>query len=250
VDLAGAVVLITGATRGIGRAVAVEASRRGATIVAVGRNAAAAQTVADEVGGTPVTAELRDPDSADAVVDAALRRNGRLDAVVANAGVGYAGDLTDMPVDRVRELVELNLLGPMLLARAALPAMRPRCRGTLLFVTSIAGALGVPGESVYSATKAGLETFADVLREEVRDDGLTVTTVLPGVVETDFFATRGRPYGRAFPRPISAERAAGQVIAALADDRQRRIVPGWLALPARLRGMAPRTYRALERRFG
>jgi short-subunit dehydrogenase len=128
--------------------------------------------------------------------------------------------------------------------------MRERRRGTLLFVTSIAGALGVPGESVYSATKAGLETFAAVLREEVRADGLHVSTVLPGVVSTDFFATRGRPYDRQVPRSMPVERAAAHIVRALERDRDRIVFPRWLTVPARLQAVAPSTYRALERRFG
>jgi short-subunit dehydrogenase len=250
VRLAGSVVVVTGASRGIGRATALELASRGTVVVCVGRDTASTSDLADGIGGTAVCADLRRPDSAADVVETTLRRHGRLDAIVANAGVGFSGDLAGMPVARVAELVELNLLSPMLLARAGLPPMRRQGRGTLLFVTSIAGALGVPGEAVYSATKAGVETFADVLREDVRGDGITVTTVLPGVVDTGFFATRGRPYDRRVPRPVPAERAAREVVAALESDAVQQIFPRWLAAPARLRGLAPRTYRRLERRFG
>ncbi len=243
-------VVVTGATRGIGHATALELARRGATVVVTGRDESAGRDLADRTGGSWIRADLRHAGSAEDVVRTAVERHGALHAVVASAGLGFAGDLTEATPDGIRELVELNLLAPVLLARAALGPMRRRGRGTLLFVTSIAGALGVPGESVYSATKAAVETFAAVLREEVRDDGLVVSTVLPGVVDTGFFVTRGRPYDRSFPRPMPVERAARHVVRALERDRPRLIFPRWLSVPARLQAMAPTTYRALERRLG
>lgn len=237
--LAGAVVVVTGATRGLGRSTAALLTARGATVVGVGRSAAPPDLAED----------LTDPAAAERVVAAVLARHGRLDAVVCCAGVGAAGDLADLPVDRAVEVVALDLLSPVLLARAALAPMRAAGGGALLFVTSIAGALGVPGEGVYSSAKAGLETFADVLREEVRADGITVSTVLPGVVDTGFFTTRGRAYDRRVPRPVPPDRAARVVVDALEHGRRRVITPRWLAVPARLRATAPVLYRALERRF-
>jgi short-subunit dehydrogenase len=195
-------------------------------------------------------ADLRDLEAGEAIVAHALAQHGRLDAVVANAGVGHAGDLADMTPARVVELVTVNLTAPILLTRAALPVMRAARRGSLLYVTSIAGAVGVPGENVYSATKAALESFADTLRAEVRADGLRVSTVLPGVVDTGFFETRGRPYDRRFPRPMPAGQVANKVVDALAGEADRVFVPRWLAIPAALRATAPKLYRALERRFG
>ena len=151
-----------------------------------------------------------------------------------------------MDPDRITELVDVNLRAPMLLARAALPVLRRP--GALVFLTSIAGLVGVPGETVYSVTKAGLETFAALLREEV--EGVTVSTVAPGAVDTGFFDTRGVPYDRRFPRPVPARRVADAVVEAITTGRERRVEPRWLAVPARLSATAPKTYRALARRFG
>jgi short-subunit dehydrogenase len=184
------------------------------------------------------------------VVEQVLAEHGRIDAIVANAGIGHAGDVAAMLPAQVTDLVAMNLTAPMLLTRAALPAMRAAGRGSLLYVTSIAGAVGVPGENVYSATKAGLESFADTLRAEVRADGIKVCTVLPGVVDTGFLDDRGKPYDRRFPRPMSPAKVAMHVLDALAGDRERVFVPRWLAGPAALRATAPRLYRRLERRFG
>jgi short-subunit dehydrogenase len=102
---------------------------------------------------------------------------------------------------------------------------------------------------VYSATKAAVESLAVVLREELRPVGAAVSTVLPGVVDTEFFARRGVPYDRRFPRPVPPERVARAVVAALESGRARTVVPRWLGLPAWLSAAVPGPYRALARRF-
>jgi short-subunit dehydrogenase len=241
-ELSGSVAVVTGASRGIGRAIAAALSAQGVTVVAVAR----------EVDGVPggFGCDLREAGAAERVVQHVLDSHGRLDIVVANAGVGYAGDLAGMSADRLAALVELNVTAPLQLARAALPVLREQHSGRLLFVTSIAGALGVPGEGVYSASKAAVEMFADVLREEVRADGITVATLLPGVVATDFFEQRGVPYDRRFPRPMAPERVAAVAVRLLVGGRPSAVCPRWLAFPIRLRAAAPRLYRRLERRFG
>jgi NAD(P)-dependent dehydrogenase (short-subunit alcohol dehydrogenase family) len=242
IDLDGAVVLVTGASHGIGRAVADTLTDAGAVVVAAGRDEKALAEV--PAAGT-VVADAADPASAGTLVAAAVERHGRLDAVVANAGVGWAGEFAGMDPARITELVDVNLRAPVLLARAALPVLRRP--GALVFLTSIAGLVGVPGETVYSVTKAGLETFAALLREEV--DGVTVSTIAPGAVATGFFATRGLPYDRSFPRPIPPDRVAAAVVAAIENGTARQVQPRWLALPARLSATMPKTYRALARRF-
>ena len=243
VELAGRVVLVTGASRGIGAATCAALTRRGAVVVAAGRDETALAAVA---AASTVVADAADPAAAPALVAAAVDRHGRLDAVVANAGIGWAGEFAGMDPARITELVDVNLRAPMLLARAALPVLRRP--GALVFLTSIAGLVGVPGETVYSVTKAGLETFATLLREEL--DGITVSTVAPGAVDTAFFTNRGVPYDRSFPRPIPPGQVAEAVVEAIATGRQRRVEPRWLAVPARLSATAPKTYRALARRFG
>ena len=258
-QLAGAVVLVTGGSRGIGRATAELAARRGARVVCAGRDAAALQEVADRCGAVPLVADMRREDAPGALVEEVLGRYGRLDAVVANAGVGHAGPVVDMAPARVAELVDVNVRAPLLLARHAVAAYReqaaagdPRPRG-LVFVTSIAGLVGVPGESVYSAAKAAVESFAALLREELLADPVLsqvrVSTVAPGVVDTEFFSRRGVPYDRRVPRPIPASRAARAVVAALEQGRSRTVVPRWLGFPAWLSGAAPGVYRRLARRM-
>ncbi len=249
-DLAGEVAVVTGATGGIGRALSGALADHGVLVVAVGRNPVQLAEVVARTRGTAVECDLREPGSAERVLAQATEAYGRVDIVVANAGIGFAGDVPSMTAESVAELVELNVIAPLQLARASLGPMLERGSGRLLFVTSIAGALGVPGEAVYSATKAATEMFADVLREEVRGTGVTVSTLVPGVVNTEFFQRRGLPYDRAFPRPMPPARVARAAVQLLVDGRRRRVVPAWLAVPIRLRSAAPALYRALERRFG
>jgi short-subunit dehydrogenase len=205
---------------------------------------------AEELDVEAVVADVRDPTHADRVVTRALERFGRLDAVVANAGLGHAGEFAAMTPERIDDLIATNVRAPVLLARAALPTMIEQGRGSVVFVSSVVGVLLVPRESLYSATKAAIEGFAEPLREELRDTGVTVTTVMPAVVATAFFDDRGEPYRRRLPRPVPPERIAAVIVRAVESGGTRLIVPRWFALPVRIRGTAPGLYRRLARRFG
>jgi NAD(P)-dependent dehydrogenase (short-subunit alcohol dehydrogenase family) len=246
--LPGSVVLVTGASRGIGRATARLLARLGATVVATGRDGTALAELTAEIGGSYLVADLTEDGAAGRIVQHALTEHGRLDGVVANAGVGWVGRFEQMPEDRIGELIDLNLRAQLLVARAAIGPLRA-AGGSLVFVSSIA-AIGVVDEAVYSASKAALEVFADVLREELRGSGVSVSTVLPGVVRTDLLRGRQLPYDRRFPRPMAPDRVARAVVAALTGDDRRLFRPRWLMVPARLAGIAPGLYRRLARRWG
>jgi short-subunit dehydrogenase len=241
-ELAGARVLVTGASSGIGTSTALAMGARGARLVLSGRDRDRLEAVAARAGGEALAADL--PKDAD---DLALRA-GPVDVLVSCAGEGWCGPVAEMPGGTAERLVAVNLTAPMLLTRLLLPAMIERGRGHLVYVASIAGAVGVRDEAVYAATKAGLLAFAESLRYELT--GIGVSVVLPGAVDTPFFDRRGRPYGRTRPAPVQAERVAGAVVAAVEQERPEVFVPGWLRLPARLKGVAPETFRRFARRFG
>jgi short-subunit dehydrogenase len=250
VQLDGAVALVTGAGRGIGAALTHTLADKGCRVIAVGIDEEHLRQVAAATGAVAVVADVRDIAHADRIVRETLASHGRLDIVVANAGLGHAGAFADMSAERIDDLVSVNVRAPMLLARAALPGMLTQGSGSLVFVSSVAGALLVPREAVYSATKAAIEGFAEPLREELRGTGVTVTTVMPAVVATAFFEGRGEPYDRRYPRPLAPEHVAEAAVRAVQRGSARVVVPRWFALPLRIRGVAPTIYRRLARRFG
>jgi short-subunit dehydrogenase len=246
VHLDGVSVLLTGASSGIGSATATALADRGARLVVSGRDAAALAEIAARTNATAVVADLADPDGPAALARAAPGA----EVLVANAGIGWRGEFAAMPVDQLRLLIEVDLIAPLMLCRLLLPRMCERRRGHVVLVSSIAGRMGVRGESAYSAAKGGLAIFADSLRGELSGTGVGVSLVTPGVVDTPFFDRRGTPYHRRFPRPIAAPRVAQAIAEAIERDRPEVVVPGWLAVAARLKGAVPGLYRGLAGRFG
>lgn len=237
--------LVTGGSSGIGAAIATALASAGARVRIVGRDAARLDAVARRSGAEPVVADL----ATGAGLATATAAAAEADLVVNAAGRGWAGDIAAMPPDEPAALVTLDLVVPMHLARAAVPAMRGRGGGHLVFVSSIA-TVGVGREAAYSAAKAGLRAFASALRHDVAGDGIGVTTVFPGAVDTPFFERRGRRYDRRFPRMVAPDAVARRVLRALERDRAEVFVPGWLALAARVQGVAPGVFHRMAGRFG
>lgn len=248
--LDGSVALVTGASAGIGRGIAQRLAEAGTRLVVHGRDEQRTHEVARSTGGVPVLADLSAPGAADAVAEAALSAHGRVDVLVANAGLGWSGAFAEMPADQLDHLVALDLLAPLRLAHRLLPGMLERGSGHVALVGSVAGRTGVAGEAVYSATKAALDVFAESLRLELRGSGVGVSLTLPGVVDTGFFTARGRPYDRGFPRPLPPDQVARAVVRAIAQERSESWVPGWLRVAPAVRVLAPATYRRLSARFG
>ncbi|MGK5740432.1 SDR family NAD(P)-dependent oxidoreductase [Micromonospora sp. URMC 103] len=247
--LTGAVVLVTGASSGIGAAVVRRLARAGSQVVASGRDESRLARLAAETGAATLPTDLSRPHAGRELAERTLARYTRVDVLVNNAGVGWAGPFGGMADALADDLLAVNLRAPIELTRALLPGMCHR-GGHLVFVTSIAGRLGVNGEAVYAASKAGLDAFAQSLRLELAGRRVAVSTVVPGVVDTPFFARRGQPYRRRRPRPLPPDRVADAIADAVAGDLAEVYVPRWLRLPVAVRGVLPAVYRRLASRFG
>ena len=217
-NIHGSTALVTGATSGIGRATAIALARAGARVIVTGRNTQALAAIRDETDGTAVPADLANPADIERLAATALGGPAPVEILVNNAGIGWEGPFAAMPPEKIEDLVAVNLLGAARLTRALLPAMLERGRGHIVNVASIAGHVGVRDEALYAATKAALLTFSEGLRYEVQASGVRVTTVSPGVVDTDFFnrgaaarfaaADRGRSRRSAWRGPSCAPSSA------------------------------------------
>jgi short-subunit dehydrogenase len=244
------VVLVTGASGGIGRALAQGFADRGAHVIAHGRDADRLADVARATGATALTADLADAADVERLAEQALAVRGRVDVLVANAGIGWSGAFDTMTGDHLRRMIEVDLVAPLQLTRLLLPTMLQRRCGHVCFVSSVAGRTGVAGEAVYAAAKAGLDAFAESLRAEAAGTGVGVSTVVPGAVRTEFFTTRGRAYDRRVPRPVEPEAVAAQAIRAVEDDHAEVWVPSWLRVAGTTRAVLPGAFRRLSQRFG
>ena len=186
-DLQNAHVLVTGASRGIGAAMARRFARAGARVSVAARSADGLAVLVDEVDATSFPTDLLDPDQVDALIPRVETEVGPIDVLVNNAGVAATGwHHVAEPAD-IRSVVRLNQEVPLVLTRAVLPGMLERRRGHLVYTSSLAGTGGFPGLAAYGATKAGLMNFTAALRMELKDTPLRTTVVAPGPISTDMW---------------------------------------------------------------
>lgn len=180
-------VLITGASRGIGRASALRLAAAGWDVYAgVRKESDGTELTASASGSiTPVTLDVTNPEHIAALHDALPER---LDGVVNNAGIAVGGALEALPIERLREQLEVNVVGQVALTQAVLPMLR-RTRGRVVFISSISGMLASPMLGPYAASKFAIEAVADALRLELRPWGLAVVLVEPGQIDTDIWRT-------------------------------------------------------------
>jgi short-subunit dehydrogenase len=187
----GARILITGASQGIGRALAEAAAARGAKVIAVARSEDQLAELASKVhaqGGSLVTlrADITDADDRRRMVDAAAQHFGGIDILVNNAGIGATGHFADAGPDRLRKIMEVNFFGLTETTRAFLPLLRQGNKPAIVNISSIAGKRGIPARSEYSASKFAVQGFSEALRAEVAKDGIDVLIVCPGLTQTNF----------------------------------------------------------------
>ncbi|MFO7300813.1 MAG: SDR family NAD(P)-dependent oxidoreductase [Acidobacteriota bacterium] len=195
------VVAITGASAGIGLALAELLVARGASVAAFARRAdrledLAGRTKAGPGRLLPVAGDVTREDDVQALVDRTVATFGRIDVMVCNAGIGFHGPLDATPSDVSRRLVDVNVMGTIYAARAALTEMRRQQQGHIIAVSSIVGRRGVEGSSVYAATKAAQVAFIESLRAEFAGTGLHASVVYPIATATEFHEAIRRDFGQ------------------------------------------------------
>jgi uncharacterized protein len=247
VNLVAGRVLVTGATGGIGQAIARAFAARGASLMLSGRRTDLLHALAAELNAEAVTADLALTSDIERLVAAA----GDVDVVVANAALPASGLLTEFSQDQIDTMLEVNLRAPIALARAFAPAMSSRGRGHLVFISSLSGKAASPASSIYSATKFGLRGFALGLREDLRADNVGVSLVLPGFIsDAGMFAESGAklPLGVGTRTP---EQVAAAVLRAVERDRaELTVAPFSMRIGSDIASFAPSLSAAFQRIAG
>lgn len=260
-SVAGKVVVITGASSGIGRATAQELARRGATLVLAARSDESldeAVRECQELGGRAlaIPTEVSNERDVEALAQRAIEAFGGIDVWINNAGVYLAGRFEDVPSQDFRRVIETNLFGVVNGTRAVWSHFKQRRRGTLINLASVASDAAMPFTSAYSASKAAIRTFSDCLRMELHLDkghDIKVCTVMPAAIDTPLFQHAGDYEGREVrpPSPVYPVEEAATTIADLVEKPQRevtvgRAAPGMLAF----RRLAPSTYEKMMAKKG
>ncbi len=252
-----AVVLITGASAGIGAEAARAFGRAGARVVLCARDAARLEATvatlrAERLTAHGVPADVTLDRDVDALVEATLARHGRIDILVANAGVGLWGPIASIAPADHRRVFEVNYFGVVRCVQAVLPAMKDRESGLIQIVSSVLAWRGAPGYGAYCATKFALRGMAEALRVELAGRGIRVQTIYPSLTDTRFSenAIRRDPSGRPFlVRPMTAGAVARRMVrCARRGTRDSIVSMGGRALAA-INGVAPRLVDRILVRF-
>jgi short-subunit dehydrogenase len=240
-------VLLTGASGGIGHAIARAVAPRSADLILTARRTDVLEPLAADLGARVVACDL----ARQADVELLIEQAGRVDVLISNAALPASGLLLDLSQAEIDRMLEVNLRAPIALARALAPGMVERRRGHLAFISSLSGKTASPRSSIYSATKFGLRGFALGLREDLRPHRIGVSVILPGFVrEAGMFADSGAslPLGVGTRSP---EQVARAVISAI--DRNRAevaVAPVTMRIGASIGGVAPGLASAVSRRMG
>jgi NADP-dependent 3-hydroxy acid dehydrogenase YdfG len=246
----GSRVLVTGASRGIGEAIARAFAARGATLGLVARRRGPLDALAEALPGTGHAALEADVADADSIARA-VSEFGDLDVVVANAGLTHYRPFAEQPLDEARQMTDVNWLGTLHTVRAALPRMIERGRGHVVIVSSGGGVRGFPSAAVYNGTKAAQRGFAEALRHELHGTGVSVTTVYPGEIETslhDHELDRMPDWYR-MDRRAPAGPLGEQVADAVEQDKRELFYPPLVRMLRVVNGVSPRLGDLMLRRI-
>jgi short-subunit dehydrogenase len=247
VQIAGATVLLTGATGGLGQAIARGLEARGARLILTGRRKELLEPLAEELGARALVVDLSDRDGLDRLIEEA----GEVDILIANAALPATGTLASFSAREIDRALDVNLRAPILLARALAPAMRARGRGHLLFMSSISGKAATPRTAIYDATKFALRGFSLALRADLHGSGVGVSAVFPGPIrEAGMYAdvAVALPPGTGTRSPTDVVRA---VVSAIERNRAEvDVMPPMLRAGALIAGVAPELAAGVTRRLG
>jgi 3-oxoacyl-[acyl-carrier protein] reductase len=238
--------LVTGASSGIGRLLALHLAAQGARVALVARRAAALDALAAQIrtaGGEALVlpADVADPGAVRAAAMEALSRLGSVDLLVNNAGYGRHRAFLDWELEDMERLMQVNYFGALYWTKALLPQMVARRRGWVVFIASVAGKIGVPDESAYAASKFALVGLAEALSVEVEPHGVHVLTVCPGAIRTDFFdaeaLSRMPPVARR--SMVDPELLVRAIVKALAAGKRELTFPRPIAAAYAVKALAP-----------
>jgi uncharacterized protein len=247
VNLAGRRVLLTGATGGLGQAVARALAARGAKLLITGRRADVLEPLASEFGGQALACDLADP----AAVQRLVADAGDVDVLVANAALPASGALATFSVEEIDSALAVNLRAPIVLARLLSEPMAARGSGHVVFMSSLSGKTASQGSAIYSATKFGLRGFALGLREDLRDRGVGVSTVFPGFIRDAGMFHDANVELPGYVGTKTPQDVADAVIAAIEKNRSEiDVAPIGMRAGAAVAGLVPELMARLQRRLG
>jgi short-subunit dehydrogenase len=247
-ELEGQVAVVTGASMGIGEAIAKLFAAEGASVVMLSRDAARAEAARARIGFPERTAALscdvRNSEEIDRVLSLTLHHFKRIDVWVNNAGHGLFDSVSQMEMPALHDMFETNFFGAISAMQAVIPVMRQQGRGTIINISSVAGHIPLPFHAGYSATKFALNAMGKAANVELKKDGISVLTVCPGYVKTAFGqnAVRGKELKTVRPgsvRGISVERVARATLQGYLKQKREVIVPWTMHLPVKLYQLFP-----------
>jgi len=257
-DLHNRRVWITGASSGIGEALAYECSRRDARLVLSSRREEALRKVRERCvrpdEHVVQTLDLAEPTSLQQAAETVEKGVGPVDVLVNNGGISQRGTAAETEMDTVRRIMEVNFFGAVQLTKAVLPSMLDRQEGHIVVVSSLVGKFGTPLRSSYAASKHALHGWFDSLRAEVHDDGIGVTLACPGFVKTNVASNAlypdGTPLGEgAEEKGIAPERCASAIADAIERETPEFTVGGWETMAVYLKRFVPSLFRRMIRQY-